>query len=433
LRSGALSLSGRLDQVIEIISRIRETGESAEFRRRSRDFSRDGVLSGELLIALLLFMAGDANRRGYRHLLDAFWDECRSFGIALPSEQPVSAAALCQARDKVTSKFLRHALGEVATMFETTFHTDALWRGRRVFAVDGTKINLRRSPELHSAFGTPSGAYCPQVLVSALVNIVNKVPCDVVVAPFASSERQLLLEHLHRLRPGDILVLDRGYPSFDLIHQLTEAGIDFVIRVPATHTFKAIDVFRESGGDDYRVLVEPPTDSPKGMQPIEARAAHWIDGKEEMYVLTSLRQRDITRSQLSQLYRMRWNEEEFFKLIKGHYLDQQQLHSKTQRGVVQEIHVLFLFVALSRFLLAAAAREADANYQDLSPKSGVLGFLAYVTRLFVADDSAQTLVWLRQVLQRIVRTRDPRRPLRSFPRRSFKPGPRWGPHGRKGG
>jgi len=28
-------------------------------------------------------MVGDANRRGYRHILDAFWDECASHGVLL--------------------------------------------------------------------------------------------------------------------------------------------------------------------------------------------------------------------------------------------------------------------------------------------------------------------------------------------------------------
>ena len=33
----------------------------------------DCKLTPELLVVLLLFMVGDSNRRGYRHLPDAFW------------------------------------------------------------------------------------------------------------------------------------------------------------------------------------------------------------------------------------------------------------------------------------------------------------------------------------------------------------------------
>ena len=42
-----------------------------------------------------------------------------------------------------------------------------------------------------------------------------------------------------------------------MLHALTAAGIEFVIRVPKSGTFDAIQVFQDSGGDDYRVLVHP--------------------------------------------------------------------------------------------------------------------------------------------------------------------------------
>jgi len=41
------------------------------------------------------------------------------------------------------------------------------------------------------------------------------LPYDLRIAPYASCERTLLLEHLEMLEEGDILVLDRGYPSHE--------------------------------------------------------------------------------------------------------------------------------------------------------------------------------------------------------------------------
>ncbi|MEO6595575.1 MAG: hypothetical protein ABIP94_12550 [Planctomycetota bacterium] len=132
-------------------------------------------------MVLLLFMASDANRRGYRHLLDSFWDECATHGVPLPTPEPVSASAFCQARGKLPSELLRHVLHGAASKMESVFRGASRWNGRRVFAVDGCKFNLQRSPELDASFGRPEGGHVPQATVSALVNVMTQVPSDVVI------------------------------------------------------------------------------------------------------------------------------------------------------------------------------------------------------------------------------------------------------------
>jgi hypothetical protein len=174
-------------------------------------------------------MVADANRRGYRHLIDAFWDEAQSFGLGLPCDEPVSSAALCKARQKITPELMRDLLHQASDSFDEQFGADKRWFGRRVLAVDGCKVNLQRSDELAHAFGVPHGAHCPQVLVSTLFDLVAKVPHDIRVAPHASCERLEMVMMLNRLNPGDVLVLDRGYPSFAVLMTLIEHGIDFVI------------------------------------------------------------------------------------------------------------------------------------------------------------------------------------------------------------
>jgi hypothetical protein len=379
-------------------------------------------------------MAADAGRRGYRHLLDAFWDEARSFGIPLPTEDPVSAPAFCQARAKVSSDSIRELLHEASRRFDSTFPEEGSWRGHRVLAVDGSKVNLQRSPELDQAFGRPRGAHCPQVLMSALVNVNSKVPVDVAIAPNASSERELLLnEHLPLLQPGDIVVLDRGYPSYEVIQRLLEAEVEFLMRVPTRSAFSAITDFLDKEGDDYLVTLEPPAGKHRDAGVVCLRAVRFpdSDGEDTVY-LTSLRRcQGFTRSDLGQLYKMRWEAEEFFKTFKGPYLGQNQFHSKTAAGIQQEILAVCLFHSISRYFMAAAAETDGSPFHELSVKSTSLGLAAYVVRILLTDPD-RSIHWLRQLLDRVARTRDKRRPGRSFPRRSFKPGRRWDPSGRRG-
>ncbi len=377
-------------------------------------------------------MAGDSNRRGYRHLLDSFWDECAAHGVSLPTEDPVTASAFCQARGKLPSELLRHVLHGAASKMEQTFGGGCRWNGRRVFAVDGCKVNLQRSAELDARFGRPEGAHVPQATVSALVDVMTRTPVDIVVGRYGACERQLLLDHLEVVEAGDILVLDRGYPSHEILRILLDSSIDFLVRVPASQTFEAIDDFRASGGDDYRVMIQPAKDARRGAEPIELRAVKLTNpGGEESFYLTSLRRTRFTRPQIAELYRLRWQAEELFKLEKSVYFDQKQFHAKSALGVQQEILAQAIYVVVARFLLATAADHVGARYHDLSVKSAVLALADYLTRLCLGDPE-RAAHCLPRLLERVARTRDKRRPERSCPRRSFKPGPRWGPSGRRG-
>lgn len=423
---------GSSHQLLELISSLLTSASNPSQRLRARDFSRDGTLTPDLLVVLLLFMVGDGNRRGYRHILDAFWDQCASHDVPLPAEKPVSASAFCQARAKLSDDLLRQVLHGAAAKMDDSFRTVSRWNGRRVFAVDGCKVNLQRSEELDASFGRPEGGHVPQATISCLANVMTQVPSDVVIGRYGASEREMLLGHLDVVRAGDVLILDRGYPSHEMLRILLDHGVDFVVRVPATHSFEAIHDFRERDGDDYRVILGPAADVRRGCDPVELRAVRLTHPSgEESFYLTSLRRAHVSRAQIAELYRLRWQIEELFKLEKSAYFDQRQFHAKSALGVRQEILAQAIYVAVARFLLAAAAEHVDAPYHAISVKSAVLALAEYLARLCL-DDPQRALHCLPRLLERIARTRDERRPGRSCPRRSFKPGPRWGPKGRRG-
>jgi len=321
-----------------------------------------------------MYMVADGNRRGYRHLLDGFWDEARSYGLELPTESPVSAASFCSARHKITNAHLRRMLHELAgSPFEQVFGHSQRWFGRRVFAVDGTRINLQRSPDLEYAFGVPEGGYCSQVLMSVLLDVCTKAPIDLEVSSYESNEREHLLGMLPSLERGDVLLLDRGYPSHEVLQTLVQEGIDFLIRVPTSQTFALVDELRQGKGNDYLFYVDPPEGSPKDWTRLVLRAVRLRNGDGQVsYFLTTLRRSEVSRKQLRALYHMRWEAEEFFKLLKGPYIGQGQFRSKTPSGVLQELHALTLYLLIIRILMATAANATGAKYGSLSPKSAVL-------------------------------------------------------------
>ena len=378
-------------------------------------------------------MVADANRRGYRHLLDGFWDEARSLGLKLPTDEPVSAPAFCEARHKITTALLRHMLRELAQDSIEDLGSAKRWLGRRVFAVDGTKINLQRSPDLTRDFGVPESGHCPQALVSVLLDVCTKAPVDLQISPFASSEREHLLSLLPSLAAGDVLVLDRGYPSHEVFQELALKGIDFLVRVPGSHSFAAVDGIRESLGDDYIYHFDPPAGSPKTWTRLTLRVLRITRDGNTSFFVTSLRRTDATRAQIAQLYHMRWQAEEFFKLLKSEYIGQGQFRSKSSAGIKQEIHALLLFLAIARVLMLTAAKSAGVHYASLSQKAAVLGLAGYLTRLLLETQPERAIDHVRQLLRRALSAREMPRPGRRAPRISYRPRLRWGATGRCGG
>jgi hypothetical protein len=307
------------------------------------------------------------------------------------------------------------------------------WLGRRVFAVDGTKINRQRSPDLAREFGVPQSGHCPQALVSVLLDVCSKAPVDLQISPFASSEREHLLALLPSLAAGDVLILDRGYPSHEVFQELVAKGIDFLVRVPGSHGFGAVDELREGSGNDYRFHFDPPAGSPKTWTRLTLRVLRITSAGSTSYFVTSLRRTDVRRAQIAQLDHLRWQAEEFFKLLEGDYIGQGQFRSKSPAGIRQEIHALVLFLAIARRLMLSAAQAAGVDYASLSQKAAILALAQYLTRLLLEASPDCAVEHVQSLFRRALTVRHGPRPGRHAPRVSYLPRLRWAATGRCGG
>lgn len=352
--------------------------------------------------------------------------------MRLATDEPVSAAAYCQARAKLDPLAVRRVLHGVADGFESKHGARFRFMGRRLLAVDGTKLLLQRTPSLWEAFGGPSCGYHPLTWISTLFDVVSKVPLDVDIGPNNSSERVQLMRLLDRVRKDDILVLDRGFPSFDVFALLTLSSVDFVARAPVA-LFDAVTRFLAGGEDDGYVDFAPPKnatardDGPLRLRVVVARKS----GQEPTVLVTSLDKRSFPAARVRDIYRLRWEIEEYYKLVQCPYFTQGLFHAKSPRGVEQEIYAQALFVAVTRHLMAAACLEHDAPYAEVSQKAAILAVGRTLTRIVLDPDATRASNTIARLLARIAGAKQPLRPGRRFPRRSFLPRRLWGPNGRR--
>ena len=209
-------------------------------------------------------------------------------------------------------------------------------------------------------------------------------------------------------------------------------SIHFVIRMPTSQTFEKVESFIQSGKTDEVITISPHRKLPRGLDPITVRLVNRARREDEPFVLmTDLLDPKHTPEDLDHLYHLRWLLEELYKVEKGDYLGQRQFHAKSLDGVKQEAYAFGLFVTLSRLFMASASQEAEVDLSDLSQKRTLLAFAAYLTRLLLLKDRARLERIGGRLLERIARNTDPPRPGRSFPRRSFRPRPRWHAAGKK--
>ena len=176
-----------------------------------------------LLVTLFVFrLVFSKDRQGYATTVAELWEQCRMMGIALPQATPVAASAMCRARAKLDEGLFRRLHGEILREAGAA-DGGKRWKGRRIFAVDGSKLNLPRQLRANG-YRTPSAqAWYPQGLLSCLYQLRAKMPVDFDLHAHGN-ERAAALGHLPALSEGDVVVYDRGYYSYETAARACGAG-----------------------------------------------------------------------------------------------------------------------------------------------------------------------------------------------------------------
>lgn len=107
-----------------------------------------------------------------------------------------------------------------------------LWKGFRLLAVDGSTVNLPFSKELSQKYGyarNHTGNTKLQARVSVLYDLENQLVIDANINPRNTYERAMALKHLSKCNGNDLMILDRGYFSYDFLTDL--GNTPFVMRL----------------------------------------------------------------------------------------------------------------------------------------------------------------------------------------------------------
>jgi hypothetical protein len=311
--------------------------------------------------------------------------------VSLLAGRSFTDAAFCLARSRLPLAVYRAVLRGVTAALSPDTHAEGLWNGHRTFLVDGSSFSMPDTADLRGHFGLPHGPKpgCgfPVAKILALFHAGTGVLLDVIAAPMRAHEMSLVGDIHPHLRPGDVLVGDRGFCSFLHVAMLAARGVHAVIRV---HARQIVDFtphrphvkkggakgrprsrwLRGLGEWDQVVEWFKPLKRPEWLT--ESQFAELPDSltlREVRYevgrpgyrtrsvtLVTTLLDADLyPLGSLADLYGIRWDVELNLRHLK-HTMKMDVLRCKTVDGVLKELTVYALVYNLVRAVMLEAAR-----------------------------------------------------------------------------
>lgn len=319
-------------------------------------FTRNRKLSFVSVVAY--FLSGV--RAAVQTELDFFFAVLRDRAALL---QEVSAQALFKARKGLRGEVFEALNATLMASVQTHF-APPLWHGLRVVAVDASDVRLitRCAAKRTIVMTKVLGMYLPGLEMMLHAHLYSR---DV-------GERQMLFEQMHRLQPGDLTVLDRGYPAAWLAAVFNRMGYFFCMRVDSV-CGKVVRDFRRSGLSQAVVdLPAPDADDARDYEvpcaPVRVRLIRVVtpEGLIRVLMTNLLDESRFPPQAFGGLYHQRWRIEEAFKRLK-HRLNLESVSGLSWDTHVQDLGAKLLCDNLNSLLCLEALAQCEGQVQVDSP------------------------------------------------------------------
>jgi len=306
----------------------------------------------------------------------------RHLNLVLPSVEPparrphVTGGAIVQARDRLGEQPLETLFTTTAAPWATASANEHRWRGLAVYGVDGSHLRIPDTPDNDQTFGRPQSgrgrAGYPQVRIVALMVLRSHVLAGLAVGAWAEGEVSLAASLWPKLPAASLTIVDRGFLSYLLFHQIQSAGPN---RHWLTRAKKNLRWHVRQRLGPHDSLVDLPVHRtlrrahPELPETLTARAIRYHrKGFRPHTLLTSLLD-PVTypAAEIVALYHERWELEIGFDEVKTHTLEREEaLRSRAPERIRQEIWGLAIGYNLVRLEMVHVAARADVAPQRIS-------------------------------------------------------------------
>ncbi len=173
----------------------------------------------------------------------------------------------------------------------------------------------RRKRKRQSAASIEKKADMTQIWLTLLWHVGTGLPWSWRSGASDSSERHHLLEMLGEMPKNSLITADAGFVGYEFWKTILDADHDFVIRIGGN--VKLIKKLGYARDYDHTVYLWPDQAAKKKMPPLVLRLIVIHDGKQPVYLVTSvLNKQRLSDQQAIEVYRYRWGIELFFRTFK---------------------------------------------------------------------------------------------------------------------
>jgi hypothetical protein len=287
-------------------------------------------------------------------------------GIAELARNVPAKSSIFAARKRLGARAMEEVFRQVAGQVATDQTPGAFWRRRLVMTIDGFMLDVADSRENREYFGSTGNkngeAPYPKARVVTLVEAGTRAVRGAAIGQSGFGERELTLDLVPLTGPSMIVIMDRGFPSCELIRKFNETQCAIVMRATSSIARKVISVLPDGS---YLAEMRPEA---RG-EPVSVRVVEYqVDGGETVRLLTNMLDPGQAPAQeLAELYIQRWESESSNRQVKTYQQGPEAvLRSGSPTLVLQEIWAyLTVNHCLSR-LAGVIAERRDIDPDGLS-------------------------------------------------------------------
>jgi hypothetical protein len=377
--------------------------------------------------------------------------------VSLLANRAFTDAAYCLARARLPLRVFQAVLAALIKALVPDTQARGLWRGHRTFLIDGSSFSMPDTPELQEQFGQPGaqrpGCGFPVAKILALFHAGTGLLMEVTAAPLRSHEMARAFEVHPALRPGDVLIGDRGFCSFAHLASLAGRGVHAVLRM---HQRQIVDFtpgrpharpgaksaakglprsrwLRRLGALDQVVEWIKPVDRPEWMtadqfaalpESLVLRELHYDVGRPGFrtrtvtLVTTLVDGAAYSLEALAELYGIRWRVELNLRHLKT-TMGMEVLRCKTVDGVLKELTVYAIVYNLVRVVMLEASNRQGVEVERIS----FIDALRWLCEAAPGDELPQLVVnpdRPGRVEPRVVKRRPKQYPRMTKPRKELR-------------
>lgn len=379
MRSSVLPTAAHLKGVYDRICEEMEENPEAFVKHPGKDFTRRRKLSMRDVLSFITGIQGGSLKK---ELYDKY------------ASNLMTVSAFVQQRDKLKPEaflYLFNQLNEMTSSFDIV-----KYRGYRLYAIDGSHLNVFRNPQADSFLPKYGEKGINQLHFNAMYDICNKTFLDCIIQPESLENEYAAAKEMvgrHKYKDRSIVLFDRGYPGFSLFetinriqnldylaramnsfsilknYPLEEFDVDLSIPLRTTQTNEDKEAYK-SGKAVYVIGPSKFGKPKKDVQwefgspfTLKLRVVRFqLETGEWETLVTSLNRFEFSIQDLKELYHLRWGIETAFRDLK-YAIGLNNFHAKREDFVIQEIYAkLFMFNFSQRIIVDVVATKSQGKY-----------------------------------------------------------------------